>query len=129
MNTALAYRHIRRFHALSLTAQFQNFGPPSNDATSKLPQHGFARISKWDYLGKSSSDVEGDSVKLDFGLGPANLSEDSRKAWAYDFGLVYSVTLGKGTLQTMLTVRNEGKEAFEFQMLLHTYFKVKVFYT
>jgi len=26
----------------------------------------------------------------------------------------------------MLTVRNEGKEAFEFQMLLHTYFRVKV---
>jgi glucose-6-phosphate 1-epimerase len=26
----------------------------------------------------------------------------------------------------MLNVRNEGKEAFEFQMLLHTYFKIDV---
>jgi D-hexose-6-phosphate mutarotase len=25
-----------------------------------------------------------------------------------------------------LNVRNEGKESFEFQMLLHTYFKVDV---
>lgn len=104
----------------------QNFGPPSNDATSKLPQHGFARINKWEYLGKSTSDVDKDSVKLDFGLGPSNLSEETQKAWPYAFGLVYSVTLGRQSLQTMLNVRNEGKEAFEFQMLLHTYFKVKV---
>lgn len=26
----------------------------------------------------------------------------------------------------MLNVRNEGKESFEFQMLLHTYFKIDV---
>jgi glucose-6-phosphate 1-epimerase len=26
----------------------------------------------------------------------------------------------------MLNVRNEGKESFEFQMLLHTYFKCDV---
>jgi len=54
------------------------------------------------------------------------LTEETRKAWPYAFGLVYSVTLGANSLQTMLNVRNEGKEAFEFQMLLHTYFKVKV---
>jgi len=34
--------------------------------------------------------------------------------------------LGTKGLQTMLNVRNEGKEAFEFQFLLHTYFRVKV---
>jgi glucose-6-phosphate 1-epimerase len=112
----------------------QAFGPPPKDhATGALPQHGFARNSTWEYLGSSSSESGSvskkggdDSVKLDFGLSSANLSEEHRKAWPYDFGLVYSVTLGKDALQTMLNVRNEGKESFEFQMLLHTYFKCDV---
>ncbi len=46
-----------------------------------------------------------------------------------DFGLVYSVTLSKDTLQTVITVRNEGDESFDFQFLLHTYFKIKVLHT
>ncbi|KAI9665940.1 MAG: hypothetical protein M1821_003875 [Bathelium mastoideum] len=106
-------------------------GPPASHATSKLASHGFARSSRWEYLGKSTSESGAlskggdDCVKLDFGLYTASLSEDAKKAWPYDFGLVYSVTLGKDGLQTMLNVRNEGKEAFEFQMLLHSYFRVK----
>lgn len=65
-----------------------------------------------------------DSVKLDFGLSSANLSEAARKAWPMEFGLVYSVTLGKEGLQTMLNVRNQDRKAWEFQMLLHSYFAV-----
>ena len=65
-------------------------------------------------------------IKLDFGLSSAQLSAEVKKAWSYDFGLVYSVTLGRDGLQTMLNVRNEGKESFEFQMLLHSYFRVDV---
>lgn len=72
-------------------------------------------------------------VKVDFGLSLDSLSEEAKKAWPFKFSLVYSVTLGKDGLQTMLQVRNEGKEAFDFQMLLHSYFKVAVsllsFYT
>ena len=111
----------------------QCFGPPPKDhATGKLPQHGFARNSTWEYLGKSSSEsgalAKGgdDSVKLDFGRTHEHLSADARKAWAYEFGLVYSVTLGKDGLQTMLNVNNSGKQSFEFQMLLHSYFRVDV---
>nr|OQO19685.1 hypothetical protein B0A51_10700 [Rachicladosporium sp. CCFEE 5018] len=110
---------------------FPAFGPPPKDhATGGLPQHGFARNSTWEYLGKASSESGAlskggdDSVKLDFGLSSSNISADHKKAWPYDFGLVYSVTLGKDGLQTMLNVRNEGKEAFEFQMLLHSYWTV-----
>ncbi|KAK6427959.1 hypothetical protein LTR95_015900, partial [Oleoguttula sp. CCFEE 5521] len=110
---------------------FPAFGPPPKDhATGGLPQHGFARNSTWEYLGKLSSESGAlskggdDSVKLDFGLSSSNISADHKKAWPYDFGLVYSVTLGKDGLQTMLNVRNEGKEAFEFQMLLHSYWTV-----
>jgi glucose-6-phosphate 1-epimerase len=105
------------------------FGPPPpNHGTSSLPQHGFARTSRWEFLGKSTSEGAEDppSVKLDFGLYSSNLSEEARKAWPYDFGLVYSVTLGKDSLQTVMNVRNEGSDVFEFQMLLHTYLRVKV---
>ncbi|KAK4506329.1 hypothetical protein PRZ48_000059 [Zasmidium cellare] len=108
---------------------FPCFGPPPKDhATGALPQHGFARNSHWEYLGSSSSESGplskggDDSVKLDFGLSSANLSAEAKKAWGYDFGLVYSVTLGKDGLQTLLNVRNSGTIPFDFQMLLHSYF-------
>ena len=108
----------------------QVFGPPpkSGHPTSTLPQHGFARNQRWEFLGKSTSEdaLDTSSVKLDFGLYSSNLTPEARKAWPYDFGLVYSVTLSKDGLQTALNVRNEGKESFEFQFLLHTYLKVKV---
>jgi glucose-6-phosphate 1-epimerase len=66
-------------------------------------------------------------VKLDFGLSSNNLSAEAKRAWPFEFGLVYSVTLSKeGRLQTMLNVRNDGKESFEFQMLLHSYFAIEV---
>lgn len=109
------------------------FGPPPKEhATGKLPQHGFARNATWEYLGKSSSEsgalAKGgdDSITLDFGLSSANLSQESKSAWPYDFALVYSVTLSRDGLKTLLNVRNKGKEAFEFQMLFHSYFTVEV---
>jgi galactose mutarotase-like enzyme len=67
-----------------------------------------------------------DCVKLDFGLYSGTLDADAKKAWPYDFGLVYSVTLGPKGLQTVMNVRNEGSEGFEFQVLLHTYLAVEV---
>src|ERR1700712_5531992 len=92
------------------------FGPPPKDhATSALPQHGFARNSRWEFLGKSTSEdaLDSSSVKLDFGLYSSNLSADAKKAWPYDFGVVYSVTLSKDALLTVVNVRNEGTEVFE----------------
>ncbi|KAJ5632497.1 hypothetical protein N7490_008836 [Penicillium lividum] len=107
---------------------FPVFGPPpQNHPTSTLPQHGFARNSNWEYLGKSaeSADSIGEqAVKLDFGLSHTMLSEEFRKAWPYGFGLVYSVTLTKTSLQTQLQVRNEGTQNFQFQVLMHTYLKI-----
>ncbi|KAJ4359793.1 uncharacterized protein N0V89_000349 [Didymosphaeria variabile] len=108
---------------------FPVFGPPpkSGHPTSTLPQHGFARTSRWEFLGKSSAEdaLGSNSVKLDFGLYRSGLSEDAREAWPLDFGLVYSVTLSKDSLQTIINVRNEGQQSFEFQFLLHTYFKIQ----
>lgn len=107
------------------------FGPPPpNHATSSLPQHGFARSSNWEFLGKSSSeslDNKADTtVKLDFGLSSSMITEEFRKAWPYEFGLVYSVTLSPDSLETSLQVQNKGSESFDFHVLLHNYFKVPV---
>lgn len=111
----------------------QVFGKaPDHAATSKLPQHGFARTSRWEFLGKSTSesgeskDGGDSSVKLDFGLSPNNLSEESRKAWPFEFGLIYSVTLAKEGLTTTMVVQNVGEKAWEFQVLMHTYLRIKV---
>ena len=65
-------------------------------------------------------------MKLDFGLSHTMLSEEFRKAWPYEFGLVYRVTLTKSTLQTALEVRNEGTQNFEFQVLMHSYLRIAV---
>lgn len=101
---------------------FPVFGKSSEGPTATLPQHGFARISKWELLGKISESET--SVQVDFGLGPENLSVDARKQWPYDFGLIYSVVLGKTSLETKMLVRNEGGESFDFNMLFHTYLRV-----
>lgn len=104
----------------------QVFGTaPDHEATKALPQHGFARNTKWDFLGKSTT--EGSSnVKLDFGLSSETLDDASKKLWPYKFGLLYSVTLDRESLTTTMVVTNDGDEPFEFQTLLHTYFKIKV---
>jgi len=112
---------------------FPVFGQaPDHAATSKLPQHGFARTSRWEFLGKSTSESTSskssagdDGVTLDFGLSPSNLNAESKKAWPYNFGLIYSVTLSREGLETSMLVRNEGDVAWEFQVLLHTYLRVK----
>lgn len=104
--------------------------PTDHPPTASLPQHGFARSSRWEFLGKSTTESDGKGgdggVKLDFGLGPENLSAETRAAWKGDFGLIYSVTLMRGALRTSILVRNEGESAWEFQVLMHTYLAVKV---
>jgi len=102
---------------------FPVFGPPPSEGpTSKLPQHGFARVSKWEVLGKNSTGAE--SVSVDFGLGSENVTVDFRKKWPFDFGLIYTVELKRNSISTKILVRNEGNESFEFQTLFHTYLKV-----
>ena len=118
----------------SADTSIQVFGPPpANHATSGLPQHGFARISKWEYLGKSSSESSatpsssGDaSVKLDFGLSNTMLENIPSEWKKYQFGITYSVTLNKEDLETSFAIRNTGPTDWEFQTLFHTYLAVDV---
>ncbi|KAK0731336.1 galactose mutarotase-like domain-containing protein [Lasiosphaeris hirsuta] len=111
---------------------FPVFGTVPNHAqTAKLPQHGFARTSRWEFLGKSSSESAPGSaaadlsVKLDFGLSSANLDPSARELWPFEFGLIYSVLLNRDSLTTSLVVTNDDDKPFDCQVLLHTYLRVK----
>jgi len=99
---------------------FPIFG--KSDDHPKLAQHGFARISRWEFLGNQSESDS--SIQVDFGLGPENIPADVRAVWGYDFGLIYSVTLSTNTLETKIVIQNKGTETFDFQVLFHTYFRV-----
>ncbi|KAI1261376.1 galactose mutarotase-like protein [Xylariaceae sp. FL1019] len=110
---------------------FPVFGTaPDHAATSKLPQHGFARNSKWEFLGKSSSEsapfagASDASVKLDFGLSSATLDDATKKLWPHTFSAIYSVTLAPEGLGTGLVVTNDGNQSFDCQALLHTYLRI-----
>lgn len=89
-----------------------------------LPQHGFARISKWDFLGKISNSPN--HVQVDLGLSHHNVPQDLREKWPFQFGLIYSVNLSPTSIETKMVVRNEGKQSFNFNLLFHTYFKLPV---
>lgn len=65
-------------------------------------------------------------MKLDFGLSN-NMLGDIPSEWKnYQFGITYSVTLGKDDLETTLAIRNTGEKDFEFQTLLHSYWAIDV---
>ncbi|KAH6634166.1 galactose mutarotase-like domain-containing protein [Chaetomium sp. MPI-SDFR-AT-0129] len=113
---------------------FPVFGSvPDHLKTKDLPQHGFARTSRWEFLGKSTSEsLEGEttndpSVKLDFGLssGAPGLDPKAAAHWPYKFNLIYSVTLNRESLTTNILATNDDSQSFECHVLLHTYLRVK----
>ncbi|KAK0746405.1 galactose mutarotase-like domain-containing protein [Schizothecium vesticola] len=108
---------------------FPFFGPPPPGLS--LPQHGFARSARWEFLGKSTSESAGGvgvvdlSAKLDFGLSSAGLDAATREAWPFAFNLIYTVTLDRGSLTTSLVVSNDDEaRPFDCQVLMHTYLRV-----
>ena len=65
-------------------------------------------------------------MKLDFGLSNTMLGDIPSEWKNYQFGITYSVTLGRDELETSLAIRNTGEKEFEFQTLLHSYWTVDV---
>jgi len=101
---------------------FPVFGKKDEPFVTDLPQHGFARISKWDFLGKISNSPN--HVQVDLGLSHHNIPQDLREKWPFPFGLIYSVNLSPTSIETKIVVRNEGKQSFMFNLLFHTYFRL-----
>ncbi|CCG82380.1 putative Aldose 1-epimerase [Taphrina deformans PYCC 5710] len=96
---------------------FPVFGKASSGPCAALPQHGFARNNLWTIKDKSATSAT-------LSLTPAELSQETKDKWAYTFELLYSVTIQDGTLDTQLQIHNTDSKDFDFQTLLHTYFRV-----
>lgn len=109
---------------------FPNFGKTKEESheTFALPQHGFARNSTWDFLGQTTASP----LTIQFGLSPEQANPEVYKLWKSksggdenpDFTLIYSISLLEDRIITKIEVENPGKEAFEFNWLFHTYFRV-----
>lgn len=106
---------------------FPVFGKESDpkNPLSKLPQHGLARNSNWEFLGESSPTLEG-GVAVQFGLYPELANEELTKLWNYDFTLILTLELTENSLRTNIEVTNpiNSKNDLQFNWLFHSYFKV-----
>mmetsp|Transcript_6093 Transcript_6093/g.6743 ORF Transcript_6093/g.6743 Transcript_6093/m.6743 type:complete len:315 (-) Transcript_6093:53-997(-) len=113
---------------------FPIFGPPDSKSGSTMPQHGFARTNNWKIVDGSQKDTEEHatitfSLTLDesvvAGRGEHNMwSLEQAKVDGTGVTLKYEVTVAPKTLTTTMVVENTGSDAFNFQMLTHTYFAV-----
>ncbi|KAF9406138.1 hypothetical protein BGZ94_003229 [Podila epigama] len=89
--------------------------------TAALPQHGFARVSRWKLVNSSEDST---TVTAQLGLDHSMISEEFRQLWPFDFSLVFTVKLTADNIETGLRVHNIGDRAFDFNTLLHTYFLI-----
>lgn len=95
---------------------FPQFGPWSFG-----PQHGFARMIRWN-LEKPPERLPSGDVEAIFSLMD---SDFTRSMWNYQFRLTYRLILREKELHFNIAVFNPSKDlTFSFNMLLHTYFKV-----
>jgi glucose-6-phosphate 1-epimerase len=84
----------------------------------KLPQHGFARTSLWEFVSAKESDA--DTTELLFRL---QETKESLKLWAYRFELLLHVKISK-SLEISLTTKNRDTKEFKITQALHSYFNI-----
>ena len=83
-----------------------------------LPQHGFARICMWEFIG--SDEVSKSETTLLFRL---THNEQTLKIWNYKFELELKITISK-ELKMELKTTNLDEADFKISQALHTYFNV-----
>lgn len=95
---------------------------PQFGKSGPLVQHGFARTAMWE-ITKDPEVIDGDNVNVVFSL---IQSKEIKNIWPLqEFTLDHSITFGSNNLETSISVINNGKEEFEFQTLLHTYYSLE----
>jgi glucose-6-phosphate 1-epimerase len=109
---------------------FPIFGPPSI-SESTMPQHGFARLNHWTLV-RAFDDSKSAGAVYELPLKDAIAGRGENNPWSVssatldgtDCTLTYEIRLEGFQLTSTLTVKNTGTAAFNFQMLLHTYYRV-----
>ncbi|SPQ96630.1 glucose-6-phosphate 1-epimerase [Plasmodiophora brassicae] len=93
---------------------FPQFGP-----NGPLPQHGFARTSKWK-VAKHSGEDNFAEVTLTLAS-----NEETMKIWPHQFSSSYTVRLFPDSLECVWEVENTSKkDPLTFTSALHSYFQV-----
>lgn len=102
---------------------FPVFGKNSTDEhLSKLPQHGLARNSTWEFLGQTKENPP----TVQFGLKPEIANPELTKLWPMDYLLILTVELGSDYLKTAIEVENtSSSKELKFNWLFHTYFRIE----
>jgi D-hexose-6-phosphate mutarotase len=95
---------------------FPWFGPHPTDPS--LSQHGLVRAAPWSIVSTHQLATGEACVVFAFVS-----SEATRRIWPFDFGLRYTVSLGK-RLDMALEVTNRSGSDFRFTEALHTYLAV-----
>jgi len=83
-----------------------------------LPQHGFARISMWEFIGGDEADEK--TTILTFRL---THNEETLKMWHYKFELELKITISDRLTMELKTTNLDDK-SFKISQALHTYFTV-----
>ena len=90
----------------------------AHPTNKELPNHGFARISKWD-IEKTEQLLTGET-RLIISL---SSSEATKKLWKYNFKVEFEIIIGKSLLVKWQT-ENLDEAEFTFSQALHSYFNV-----
>jgi D-hexose-6-phosphate mutarotase len=115
MSDIAAYRREKAIRG-GIPVVWPWFGP--HPADDNLPQHGFARVSKWSVAATAA--LPDGRTELRLGL---RETESTRAQWPHAFELELRVVVGVD-LEVFLCTRNTGPEAIEVGGALHTYFQV-----
>lgn len=103
---------------------FPQFGQPDKS----YPQHGFLRKNKWRVVEGSKFDAD-DAAGISLELELKDVTEARGDGtWGNDTGLnvkcIFTVKIDGNSMNNTLAMENLGTEAFDFQVLLHTYYLV-----
>ncbi|CCK70513.1 glucose-6-phosphate 1-epimerase KNAG_0E02530 [Huiozyma naganishii CBS 8797] len=101
---------------------FPVFGKNEHDELlSKLPQHGLARNSTWEFLGQ----VKDSPPTVQFGLNEKLANPELHALWKERFNLILTVELGDDFLKTAIEVENPSTaRELQFNWLFHTYLRI-----
>jgi glucose-6-phosphate 1-epimerase len=102
---------------------FPQFGQPD----PSMPQHGFLRTNRWEVDDSSLYDNdEAAGVSLQLSLDKAVNSRGGKWDTSTEFKciVILSVKVMPLSLSLTLSIENTGEKEFDFQALLHTYYRV-----